>query len=78
MLKKAASGVLPILPPSGSQTCHSSRRSRSRTESTLERQKGDYACASRFGKANVAVARKLAILLHRLWVTEVPFTPVPS
>jgi len=30
------------------------------------------------GKANVAVARKLAILLHRLWVTEVPFTPVPS
>ena len=30
------------------------------------------------GKANVAVARKLAILLHRLWLTEAPFVPVPS
>ncbi len=30
------------------------------------------------GKANVAVARKLAILLHRLWVTGDSFTPVPS
>ena len=30
------------------------------------------------GKAKVAVAWKLAILLHRLWVTETPFTPVPS
>lgn len=30
------------------------------------------------GKANVAVARKLAILLHRLWVTGTSFTPVPS
>jgi len=28
------------------------------------------------GKANVAVARKLAILLHRLWRTEADFTPV--
>jgi transposase len=30
------------------------------------------------GKATVAVARKLAILLHRLWVTGDSFTPVPS
>ena len=30
------------------------------------------------GKANVAVARKLAILLHRLWVTGDSFLPVPD
>ncbi len=30
------------------------------------------------GKANVAVARKLAILLHRLWVTGASYTPTPS
>ncbi len=30
------------------------------------------------GKANVAVARKLAILLHRLWVTGASFEPVPT
>ena len=30
------------------------------------------------GKANVAVARKLAILLHRLWLTEADFTPAAS
>ncbi|MCW5784137.1 MAG: IS110 family transposase [Nitrospirales bacterium] len=30
------------------------------------------------GKANVAVARKLAILLHRLWMTDAAFTPEPG
>jgi transposase len=30
------------------------------------------------GKAAVAVARKLAILLHRLWVTGKDFTPTPA
>jgi len=29
------------------------------------------------GKANVAVARTFAILLHRLWVTGDAFMPVP-
>jgi len=30
------------------------------------------------GNAKVAVARKLAILLHRLWLTNAAFTPDPG
>jgi len=59
MLKKAASGVpwlcrngLPgivgILPPSGSQTCRSSRRSRSHTKITLRASKWLRPCWTNF------------------------------
>ena len=33
---------------------------------------------SKPGKAIVAVARKLAVLLHRIWTTQQPYMPCPS
>lgn len=48
---------------------------RTKRSSTLKRWGLKLAKKGRQGKANVVVARKLVLLLHRLWVRDATFTP---
>ena len=51
---------------------------RSRTDSELKRWGLELADRKGKGKAAVAVARKLAVLMHHLWVTGVVWEPFPD
>jgi transposase len=51
---------------------------RSRTDSALKRWGLELADRKGKGKAAVAVARKLAVLMHHLWVTGVVWEPFPN
>ena len=51
---------------------------RSRADSALKRWGKDIEKRKGAAKAKVAVARKLAIILHRMWVTNTPFEAHPQ